>query len=675
MLRQMAEDFSEDAFFSEVHIEETEEKVELNLTVALPGINTSRRMERKFDNYKTEYRLEHMQEGADAYIMISSDPNYELLVSYGDLHKDNGMYAYLMIFFFVFGVITVASVLVLGAVFEVSTFQRERDFALLLSVGTDKRQMKGMVLLESALYVVFALPAGCFLGILLFVASKEQIDNLLSSLERFPPVTLVISVPYLVILVMWGSVLIVGAAWKSMKKVERLRPIQAMRQSRDIYVPERKRVRQKEMHADEKIRVVHWLAKKNQIRFQKRYRPIIGTMIVTIVLCYMLNGFQKYTTEVVDMMYGGNGYNVSIELYSDNLEGLESLAGKIKGLSDSELYAIREIELVLSEPYPLSETGAELDIRRNFVQIPTVVLISADGSEYEDVFDSARTEVAETGEIEGIYIDTDRVWMLDGVAYKDKLFALSDEDACWVYRNYGFGSAEEKIKISVVGCLSEFPLYTEIEEPTRMAMLVTRETIVELEREQASVHGKEGQYYVSIRGNVEDADEFAKEAKRLIDRQGEVWAEVNNYAEMIRKENASISGFRFLMTGFALMIAFVCVCGNFIVSWTVGRTRKKEFAILASVGLTPEEIRGVRLQELLMQFGKALMLGTLLGILTYQCIYYMYSQEYRLDWCAPWEGAGMSLLVVAISIFLAELTLQAVLKNNTIAEAFREDGM
>lgn len=121
-------------------------------------------------------------------LQIDFQHNYALLLSYGDLSRESGMYSLLLIFFLMLAVIASASIATLGAVFQVSAARRERDFALFLSIGADGSQIKNTVLLESALYVVFAIPAGYLLGILFFGISRNRIDAVLYSAEKFPPI-------------------------------------------------------------------------------------------------------------------------------------------------------------------------------------------------------------------------------------------------------------------------------------------------------------------------------------------------------------------------------------------------------------------------------------------------------------------------------------------------------
>lgn len=119
MLWQAAEEFEEDDFFSEVLLEEFEETVSLKLTVASPGIFTTKTMEKKMWKYQNEfleaYRQQHLSEAF--YFRMTSRHNFELLVSYGDLHKDNGIYSLLLIFFLMIAVIAAVAALTLGQYF------------------------------------------------------------------------------------------------------------------------------------------------------------------------------------------------------------------------------------------------------------------------------------------------------------------------------------------------------------------------------------------------------------------------------------------------------------------------------------------------------------------------------------------------------------------------------
>lgn len=691
MLLQVADEFEEDHFFSEVLLEESEEIIGLKLTVASPGLFTTKTVEKKMHKYQNEFLEQHRQDISNGYIyMLNSQHNFSLLISYGDLHKDNGVYSLLLVVFFVIAAIAAVSALTLGTIFRVSEIQRERDFALLMSVGASGTQIKAMVLLESVFYIVLALPAGFLLGVFFFDSSRGRIDDLLYSIDKFPPIELVVSVPYSAVMLLCAIVIILGSAWKPANRAAQLCSIEALRQTQSLHVLDREqrkkgRKKQRKQHnIDDKnlFGIIGWLAEKNGQRFRRRYLPVFSAIAVTVLLCFVLDGFQRFTTEVANMFYSEQKNNISIELYSDDVEKVNEVARELKASLEEELCIIREAIFELHPPYLLSEKAEDTDFLRSTAQSPDILLFSVEQEVYEEICRSIGIDpntAADQGE--GIFIDAERMWKSNGMTYKGSPYQISKGDVITIYQTHISGrqteEMEEGIAIKIAGVLKEFPLYTEIDMAVRMAVLIPEEMLISLEPLCPHRKTEWGAYHISLRGLVEDAYETERTVSAMLQgrQNSSLIARVNNYDKELQQEKASIAGFRYLMWGLILLLVLICICGNFIVSWTVANTRKKEFAVLTSLGMTPKELQAMRWIEQLRNSICAFLPGCFVGLFCYQLIYKLYSKEFSITWGFPWKGFAMSLAILCVSAVFTEFVVNRVLKSSTIAEQLRVDEM
>lgn len=428
--------------------------------------------------------------------------------------------------------------------------------------------------------------------------------------------------------------------------------------------------------------VLGYLAEKSTHRFRRRYLPVLFAMAVTVLLCFVLDGFERFTTEIADMFYSKQSNNISIELYSDDIEKVNGVAREIKASLGDQLCVVREALFELHPPYLLSEKAEDTEFLRSTAQSPAILLFSVEQEAYEEICRGIGVNPkAAASQREGIFIDAERVWKSNGVAYKGSPYQVFQGDIVAVYQTHAFGGqtegTEEGIAIRIAGVLKEFPLYTEIDMPVRMAVLVSEELLVSLE--PLCPHRKTGwgTYHISLRGSAEDAYETERAALAMLrDRQnGSLIVRVNNYEKELQQEKASIAGFRYLMWGLILLLVLICFCGNFIVSWTVSSARKKEFAALASLGMAPKELWGMRWIEQLRNAICAFLPGCLAGLFCYQIIYKLYSKEFRITWFFPWKGFAMSFAILCVSAVFTELVGNRVLKSSTIAEQLRMDEM
>lgn len=674
LLRQMAEKFKEDVFFSEVTLKETDGEANLQLTVASPGMFTTKQMEKRLERCEAQFRAGY--EGETPFVMtMSQKHNYELLVSYGDLHKSNGMYSFLLVFLLVFSVIALASVLILGAVFNVSAVQREREFGLFMSIGASGKKIKQMLFWESLLYIVLALPTGYLLGVVFFECSREKIDNLLHALFDFPPIRLVISVHWLGAMLISAVIIILGSVWKPATRASKIHPIEALRQNKSICVSNKECRKQTTITDKHLLGIPGWLAWKNAKRFRRRYRPVFLAMTVAIVVCFVMTGFRQFTTDIADMTYGGMEYNISIRLESENSEALQKISEQLISESDEKLYTVRKACFLLKQEFPFSEEGRLSGVLESTNQLPDVEFFSLDETRYHEICASVGIEPDNVENLEGVLITAERVWDSGGVTYRGVPFAVSTGDTITIEQRSGFGQERTELEVTVAGLWSEFPPGTKTESPIRMTMLVSDSLMNQLQSLQMSMGNPSGMYNAELYGLVENPEEVERLMEELLNKMSFVSGEISNFSRQMQEDTASIAGFRYLMTALVCLLVLVCLCGNFIVTWTVGITRQKEFSTFSSIGMTSWELRGMRWLEQLIYSSAALFAGAIPGMVCYQYIYNVYLQVYQLEWKFPWEAFAISIGLIFVSAVLAELVLGQVLRKRSIAELLKVDEM
>lgn len=647
MLCRMAKAFQEDTWFSDVVLTKDEYGTSLFLTVASPGIFTSKRMESKFNEFKDNYFWDD-----HSIFQIGSFHNYELLASYGDLNKQNGIYSYLLVFFLMIIVISFSSILILGSVFQVSASQRERDFALLMSIGASRSQIRNIVLLESIFYICLALPVGFFLGIIFFHLSKSHVDDLLYSLEKFPPIKLTISVWFSAALILCAVCVILLSGFIPATKAAKISPIEMIQKTRDIYARNKDRAFKKILGVEE------WLAFKSHKRFKRRCRPILLVLSVTFMLCLVLTGFCDFSTEVSEMWQSRQSYNIRLDLYSDNAEKLNELANNLIISSEYELCPIREARFELHSPYPFSEAGFAAKNASSAGILPDILLISVDDDTYHAICQNLQIEPDFSGSVNGIFI-------------RGNYYSIEKGDTVTAYQSADSSAQEEGIDIIIVEVLDEAPLYIDTDNSMRMLVLVSESDFIQLDTLRPFSEYDPGLYHISLRGLSDDVHEIEKAVEKYAYTQSDVIINTANYQKYLQQENASIAGFQYLCTALISMFTFVCICGNFTVSWTIHHARQKEYAMLMSIGMQPWELQKMKYWELLFNMIYSFAFGILTGMICHWIIFKLYSTEYQISWNFPWDGLLLGLLVLCVSIFFTELALKITSGKFTMADMFR----
>lgn len=664
---KMKERFVEDNWFSSVELIEDKDEVSLILTVSHPGLFTSKKMYKKFDEIKTSCYKE-----TDEIFYLENDHNYELLASYGDLSRENGIYSFLVVFIVLLMTISVTAFLILSAVFWVSAMQREREIALLSGIGAGKSQIMIMILIESFVYCLISIPAGYFLGIIVYHGIQKHIDNIIYSLFQFPPADLVISKGYSMLLFGCAVCIILFSGLKSGVRVSGISPIDNLHRTNEIQVQSRgRRTKGSVYDYGRQVRTENCLAKKSYQRFKRRNRPILIMLAVTITLCFLLNGFKQYATEVIDMDYDTVTYNFSIDLYSDDKEGLYSLSENLQQLSENQLVAVKEAVFYLHSPYPYSEFG-EAYLQTNTGMLPDVSLLCIDETDFNRICEELDIQTDESG-IWGIFLNTDRSWWTNGVKVKGKPFEVAAGEKIQLYDSPDSYADEEKIVLNIAGIYDESPVYTEITESNRMQILVPEAVFSMLETKRLYLGSESGIYHISLRGNIGNGNVFAKIAQKQMEEFPEITYQISDYEEEIKRDKSGIESFEFLCEVLIGIFVFICICGNFTISWAINKTREREFATFLAVGMSKGSLQKMRLYELIYNVFYAFLPGALAGICSYQLIYWIYTSEYQISWHFPLLGLALGIGTLVLSVGIVELFIRIGNRKVSLADRLRTE--
>lgn len=710
IIRRMAAVWESDPWFSKVQLSEDEDTVKLYLTVSSPGLFTSKTMGKKVLAFEKTW---FQSNPGETFWGPYSKHNWNLLVSYGDLYKANGMYTYLRIFFFLLGMISLTAVLTLVTLFRLSASRREREFALLISIGADQRQIRILILLESIFYYICSVPLGYGVGILFFYACKANVDVLMNALFHLPDVRLVIYIPFTAALIGCEACIILLSGWFTADKAAKKSPMELLKKTEDVHLSKSELRRnyvqnsnhEKDRHfspdssADVSIwkqaakNTEKWLAKKTNQRFKKRNRFVLAALSVSLFLCMVLAGFQNYSSDMVQMQKSKQTWNIQINLESDDLEILEHAAAEIGRMSDGELKLIRSEYFEWNPPYPLSQIAEETELLKTDGRLPGIMIVCLSEEEWQNICEKNHIVLHEDL-TEGIFLKAEQTWTKEGVLYKGIPFQIEEGDEILlsrVRRNDSSGhsitmnggemaddtadlSGQEDIPMTIAGVITEIPLYVDIQPATKLTILVPVNTFLELEPLRPHMQKGEPLHKIFLRAMSENAFMLEDEVQKFLDSQdpGQMTGSVVNDEKILAGERDAIKSFQFLCTALIILLTMVSICGNFSVSWSTNAARQKEFAALMSIGLTPGSFKQMKLWEIAYRILSAFLPGFLGGMISYWIIYKIFRAEYMVTWIFPWNGLLLGVFVVAVSAITAEIAAKFSAAHFTMADILRE---
>lgn len=182
------------------------------------------------------------------------------------------------------GLIMVGAISLIYNAFSISLRERTTQFGLLSSIGATKKQLRQSLLYEAFYVSIAGIPLGVLSGIVGIGITLRYISygltGMMYGVER--QIALQVSVPVLALTVLLALLTVLISAWVPSMRIRRISPMEAIRSSQDIKISSRQ-VSSKGRLA-EMFGLSGMIADKNYRRDRKKYRSTIFSLTLSIVL-------------------------------------------------------------------------------------------------------------------------------------------------------------------------------------------------------------------------------------------------------------------------------------------------------------------------------------------------------------------------------------------------------
>lgn len=211
-------------------------------------------------------------------------------------------------------IIILASVFMIYDSFAVSYQQRARYLGMLASVGATRTQKRGSVYFEGFILGCIGIPIGILCGIggiavTLRALSDSFMKTVMVATGDSIRLHAVVDWKIIVFSVLISALTIFISAWIPAHRASKITPIEALRQTNTVKVKKAKklktsRLRQK-LFGFEDV-----LAVKNYKRNAKRSRTVVLALAVSVILFLTTTNFTSMLTTMVDSEYDGMQFDV-----------------------------------------------------------------------------------------------------------------------------------------------------------------------------------------------------------------------------------------------------------------------------------------------------------------------------------------------------------------------------
>lgn len=597
--------------------------------------------------------------------------NKELLAYEGASLDDETLKTIYGLGAFIIGIVLVSSVFVIRNGFEISITERLKQYGMLSSIGATKKQIKKSVYFEGFILGLIGIPLGIISGVLAIYILVNVVNYILKDyISEGTLLTYSMSWIAIAISVFVSIITIWLSCKKSAKKASKVSPIEAIRNSEDV------KLKAKKVKCPKIITKIFKtggeIAYKNLKRSKKKYRTTVISIIVSIVIFISISSFIQYGFKMSEAYYTEMNYNymVFMQENEDNKEELKKykILEDISKLPDVGEYSINKSNVLtmnMDEKHKaeLTEYGKEIKERfyneENGVRIDEINVISLSKEAYERYVSKLGGDY-EKYKNGAILIDKNINTNNDGKKIQGNIYTWKKGDIITGKIN------DTQYNIEILAKTEEIPAGVNIVYNSDAFIIVSEDFI-----------NKVGYKTIALYSNSKDAYKLDEEIKQYKQENNitDNTIQTFNMEESARAENAIVLVISIFLYGFIGVITLIGITNIFNTITTNMNLRKKEFAMLKSIGMTKKEFnRMIRLESIFYGL-KSLIIGIPIGIILSYGMYTVFRNNMEMEYVLPYKSIVMSIVFVAVIIgIIMKYSMSKINKQNVI-ETIRNDNI
>lgn len=612
--------------------------------------------------------------------------------------------------------IFVGSVSLIYNSFSISVTERVRQFGILKSVGATKKQIRACVLYEAFLLAVIAIPLGMIIGCVgigvTLYALQGAFAQIMNTWDN--PIRLVLNVPALVLAAAVCLVTTLVSAWTPAKIAVQVSPIEAIRQTKDI------RLKGKDVKISRLSAKIFgfsgMMAAKNFKRNRKRCRAVVLSLALSVTLFISAYAFSDGLYATSGIAAGGERADIAyyyIPEESRNNYTPAEMLDILRRAENVEWAGYREDGMVQVRLPESLVTANFLDQTEQDVQVgedgtfPWYVRMTF----LDD--DSFRMLCQKTGVDPEPYMNADDLqvllynqevvvtagangnrWVKTGLFQNNAAPFTLDAQCYRRIEGYGIASMSEDGTSQIVYYPSaDMSEYDQNPDPDkalvlsgdeaikhwnfRVTALVQADTFLLEQRTtlvfplcvrqtilQENVDWSNTVFY---RINATNHREACTSLRTVLEQNGCNSAHLFDLAESEESDRMMLMVIRVFSFGFIVLMSLISAANIFNTISTNVSLRRREFAMLRSVGMSPKEFSRMMAYECLQYGVRGLALSIPVSLLVSTLIYRSTDAVTAGTLRMPWVALGIAVvsvfLIVGASMVYASRKVQ---KENVI---------
>ena len=582
-------------------------------------------------------------------------------------------------------IVMTGSVFLIYNAFNISLNERTHQIGILMSVGATQKQIKNSVLFEGLCIGIMGIPVGILAGIGGINTVISVVADNFEDIMYDTPLKMVISLPAIIISIITSFITIMVSAYIPARKAAKIPVMECIRQTNEIKISAKSIKTSK--FAEKIYGLEGMLALKNFKRNKKRYRSIIFSLVLSVVLFISANSFVIELKQSSEMAVVYTTYDIGLitnEMEDGKLLALYDKLKTADGVYESIYQALARYTCEINTDSIADNPKKVLGIKPadKTVNLSLEVQFLGDNTYLDIIKKLGLKENEYTGQdakfISMAKIDngTQRVKMPEDFQniFKEKTASLTIFPKTGSQDTAQGAGREVNITFADYESNDILPDLEDTGENLQKGYIFQIYAPYSLKDTFEITDANRGTKGITFCSRTSKKSTEDIEMKILAEgvTDGYTLLNLNNVTEDNTNIILIVNIFAYT---FIIMISLIAAANVFNTISTNIKLRKRELAMLRSVGISERGFQKMMNFECTFYGIRALISGLPLAMLSSWLIYYGLSAGGAddIDFVIPWAGIGISIFSVLFIVFITMLYSTSKIKKENIIDALRDN--
>lgn len=605
--------------------------------------------------------------------------NESLLNLYGSSRYNNFMNSIVSSLTVILVILSIACMIVIYNSFAISVMERKKQFGLLSSIGTTKKQIRKTVFFEAFVVGI----VGIILGILgsyigigcVLMIINELVPNIFGAGS---PLKLVTYPLFIIIPIIFMIVTILISASLPARSASRITPIEAIRLNDDI------KIKGKKVKTPKWIRKVFGMegeiALKNMRRNKKKYRITVLSLFVSIVLFIAFSGYMKYMFSGVENYTSLPKFDSVLTIFEgqvadpNNLQAFKKEVQKNKEIEKSFSYNLYHLgtttDLSKKEYYNDKFYQLEEKVLGAKVEYNSVIVLEVENNIYQSMLKTIGKK--EEKPILYNHYETVKYSNNNRKSYSVNKYVKS------FYTNINLCEAIYEEENTTYDCKLELDKYyiADIDFFGQDVILGNENMVLIVPMNYfGNLREFNDGMETAILFNIDKDKNLEEDIKSLADKY-KISYDYTNIKEKYQLMRNLVFCIKLLVYGFITLVTLIGVTSVFNTINTSIHLRRKEFAMLRSMGLSSHGFNKILFFESIFFGLKSLLCALPVSMGVIYLLYQSFKKMTDFDMMlVPYGSILVAVVGVFIIIIISTLYATRKIRRENILEAIREENI